>query len=268
DNSSLFLFYRTVENRLQALFTSVLAAQGGYLQSTTKKSLKLTAAKVAPHALIKAIDFGRKQIDLLSEFLPAGSLLKPATYVTDQIVSKLNQKQQKKEFYNISVLGNFEELQCAASDTAALLTLYYKQQIESIDTQTRITGSNIFNDQVYWIKEVFLNVRPESDTEKAVVIVAEYITACLLDALKTGGHKDIISTVPLSEQLWLCAAKYNPKEQRIADTVGFTAGKLLIPITIATSKTRTYEVQLRHFIRYVSLITNEGAIYQYPVSPK
>ncbi|CAF1086509.1 unnamed protein product [Adineta steineri] len=180
----------------------------------------------------------------------------------------LNQKKQKKEFYNISVLGNFEELQCAASDTAALLTLYYKQQIESIDTQTRITGSNIFNDQVYWIKEVFLNVRPESDTEKAVVIVAEYITACLLDALKTGGHKDIISTVPLSEQLWLCAAKYNPKEQRIADTVGFTAGKLLIPITIAASKTRTYEVQLRHFIRYVSLITNEGAIYQYPVSPK
>ncbi|CAF1542401.1 unnamed protein product, partial [Adineta steineri] len=268
DNSNLFLFYRTVENRLQALFTSVLAAQGGYLQSTTKKSLKLTAAKVAPHALINAIDFGRKKIDLLSDFLPAASLLKPATYVTDQIVSKLNQKRQKKEFYNISVLGNFEELQCAASDTAALLTLYYKQQIESIDTQTRITGSNIFNDQLYWIKEVFLNVRPESDTEKAVVIVAEYITACLLDALKTGGHKDIISTVPLSEQLWLCAAKYNPKEQRIADTVGFTAGKLLIPITIATSKTRTYEVQLRHFIRYVSLITNEGAIYQYPVSPK
>jgi hypothetical protein len=41
-NSNLILFYQTIENRLQALFYSVTAAQGGYLQ--TKQTAKSTRA--------------------------------------------------------------------------------------------------------------------------------------------------------------------------------------------------------------------------------
>jgi hypothetical protein len=35
-NSNMFIFYRTIENRLEALFHSVLAAQGGYLKTAMK----------------------------------------------------------------------------------------------------------------------------------------------------------------------------------------------------------------------------------------
>lgn len=44
-NANLILFYRTVENRLQALFHSALAAQGGYLKTeTTSKFVRRTTA--------------------------------------------------------------------------------------------------------------------------------------------------------------------------------------------------------------------------------
>ncbi|CAF2768684.1 unnamed protein product [Rotaria sp. Silwood2] len=66
-NSNLFLFYRTVENRLQALFQSVLAAQGGYLQ--TQLSMKYTVAGfAAPFALSQALKFGKGTIDILKTY--------------------------------------------------------------------------------------------------------------------------------------------------------------------------------------------------------
>ncbi|CAF3517194.1 unnamed protein product, partial [Rotaria sp. Silwood2] len=202
--------------------------------------------------------------------VPAGDLLKPIKAVTDSIVAKLNEREQKREFYNISTLGNFEELQRAASDTAALLTLYYKEQIERIKTSQKIEGSNVFNDKVHWIKEVLIDVRPESKEEKAIIIVAEYVTAWLIDALKTAKASGIVSDIPLSEQLWHYAAKHNPMEQgkiaALTDIIGAAAGRQLIPLRITNSKGRQYQVKLQHLIGYVCVISNEGIVYQYPVS--
>lgn len=63
-NTNLFLFYRTVENRLQALFQSVLAAQGGYLQTTMNVKYKVAGSAAGPvaHAVVS------KALNLLSIF--------------------------------------------------------------------------------------------------------------------------------------------------------------------------------------------------------
>ncbi len=37
DNTNMFLFYKTIENRLEALFHSYLAAQGGYVNVASSK---------------------------------------------------------------------------------------------------------------------------------------------------------------------------------------------------------------------------------------
>ena len=56
-NSNMYLFYRTIENRLQALFHSALAAQGPYLQ-TVKTTNYGTAATVINMIPVSGIPFG------------------------------------------------------------------------------------------------------------------------------------------------------------------------------------------------------------------
>lgn len=187
------------------------------------------------------------------------------------ILSKLDEKQQKKEYYNLSTFGNIEELNRVASDTASLVTLYYKEQIQSIDTGSKIKGSNVFNDKTKWIKDVLIDVRPEEKEEMPVVIVAEYITGSIVEALKEG-QKNFKTTEPLPQQLWFRVAQKNFVEQgkltAIGDVLGATAGRQKIPLKRKqqNGQETTVHVQLRHLIGCVSVVTKDSKIYQYAVS--
>ena len=187
------------------------------------------------------------------------------------VLLKLDQKQQNKEYYNISTLGNIEELGRLASDTASLLTLYYKEQIQSIDTLSKIEGSNIFNDKISWIKDVFIDVRPEGYKQMPVVRVAEYITAWIMETLK-GGKQKVDPKESLPQQLWFSVAQINCVEKgkltALTDILGSTAGRQKIPLKIPNSHGAEIlvQVQLRHLIGCPSVVTNKGKIYQYDMS--
>lgn len=154
-------------------------------------------------------------------------------------------------------------------DTAGIITLYYKEQIQSIDTSEKIKGSNVLNDKVRWIKDFVCNVRPESAEELPVVIVADYLTSWIIDALKLG-KKHLDTSQSLPHQLWLYVAKQNPLDQeamkRVADTVGLSAGQQMIPLAIRkSSNTNTNEkVPLRCLIGCVTVIGEDGEMYQFP----
>lgn len=166
-------------------------------------------------------------------------------------------------------MGNIEELRRIASDTAGLVTLYYREQIQSIDSSQKIIGSNIINDTVNAFKQVY-DVRPESAEEMAVVMVAEYINTWIIDELKLGNNR-IDPTKPLPQQLWLCVAKKNPLDQgrmtKLTDAVGISTGQQKIPLKIKNifGEEITLLVQLRYLIGCPSVVGNDGSIYQYGV---
>ncbi len=163
-------------------------------------------------------------------------------------------------------MGNIEELTRIASDTAGLVTLYYKEQIQFIDPLQKIKGSNVFNDKIHSVKQVY-DVRPESSEETAIVMVAEYIITWIIDALKLG-KDEIDRNEPLPQQLWLCVAKKNPinpgKMTKLTDTTGISIGQQKIPLKIKNSfgKDIIEQVQLRYLIGCVSVLGNDGIIYQ------
>ncbi|CAF1347149.1 unnamed protein product [Adineta ricciae] len=237
NNSNLALFHQTIENRLDALFTSVFAAEGGYAKRETIipfMNLLLTNVK---------------------------STLNP-------ILSKLNEKVQRQEWHAISTLGNIEELKRIASDTAGIITLYYKEQIQLIDPFRKIKGTNMFNTRIKWIKNVFYDARPEGSEEMAITMFAEYVTAWIIDALKAS-KTELIATESLPAQLWLFVAKKNPMDQgttvQVTDAVGVSAGQQRIPLKIRNSfgKDEEKQAQLRHLIGCVSVLGSNGHIYQY-----
>ncbi|CAF4957170.1 unnamed protein product, partial [Rotaria sp. Silwood1] len=229
-NENLSLFYKTVEHLLQALFTGILAAQSGLLVST------MTAGYGAASNIVEAVP---------ASIIPLSQvIIQPIKAILSRVLSKLDEKKQKKERYNISTLGNIEELGRAASETAGLVTLYYKEQIQSIDTSRKIKGSNVFNDKIKWIKDVFVDVRPEEAEKMSVIIVAEYVVAWIIDDLKSGKPNH---TEPLAEQLWLCVAKKNPVDQgkgtAMSDAIGASAGRQMIPLKKTTDKNEDRAVQ-------------------------
>lgn len=183
------------------------------------------------------------------------------------IASKMDEKKQKKEFYNISTLGNIEELGRIASDTASLLTLYYKDQIQSIDRTSKIKGSNIFNDKIRWINDTIIEGRPEEQEKLVVVIVAEYITAVVIKILRE--KTDLNLEEPLPQQLWYSVAKNNFLDQtnkaKMTDILGTTAGRQEIPLERSTidGQVNKVRVQLRHLVGCASVVTDGGHIYQY-----
>jgi hypothetical protein len=114
--------------------------------------------------------------------------------------------------------------------------------------------------------------RPEEIREMPIVIVAEYITALVLETLKGGKSKGLQATEPLPQQLWLSVAKENYVEHEkvkiVTDTYGSTIGQQKIPLAIykdSGEKNLVY-VQLRYLIGCVSVVTDDGKIYQYDVS--
>ncbi|UJR18190.1 hypothetical protein I4U23_005091 [Adineta vaga] len=251
-NTNSILFYRTIENRLEALFHSCLAAQGGYVKidstklGSTEKGFYMSMAKLPIINLGVAITKG---------------ILSP-------LLSKLDEKQQRKEWHNISTLGNIEELKRIASETAGLLTLYYHEQIISIDPLQRIKGSYVFNDKLQWLKQIY-NVRPEGSEDMAVVLVAEYVTAWLIDGLKIG--TEIIPTEAVPQQLWLHVVKRDhaglARTNNVTDILGLSAGQQDIPVRVKNplGKDIRKNLKLRYLIGCVSVVSNDGSIYQYPV---
>jgi hypothetical protein len=183
------------------------------------------------------------------------------------MLCKLNEKEQKKEWHHISTLGNIEELNRIASETAGLVTLYYREQIESIDSLQKIKGSSALSDKKNWLQQVY-DVRPESSEEKAIVLVADYVTAWIIDGLKPGKDQ-ILSTESVSQQLWLHVAQSDPIDERsltkLSDIPGvISAGqqKISLKNKNASSSGNNVQVQLRYLIGCVSLIGDDGTIYQ------
>ena len=99
---NLFVFYATIEHRLQSLFNGVLAAQSELFK--TELSTKPAAGGIF---LIENAP--------LDSIPVVGSFMGPVKGATQWLVETLDKRHQKAEWYNISVLGNIEELQKAAS---------------------------------------------------------------------------------------------------------------------------------------------------------
>lgn len=186
-----------------------------------------------------------------------------------RITSKLNETEQKKEYYNISTYGDIEALNRLASDTAGLLTLYYKEPIESIDTTKKIKGGNAFNEKISWIRDVLIGSRPEDNAELGVVIVAEYITAWVMEEMKRW-KRNANEHDPLPQKLWFSVAQRNcvvqSDKSTLTDILGTTIGRKKIPIKKSSgdnSDQSHTHVQLRHLIGCVSIVTDNGNIFQY-----
>jgi hypothetical protein len=172
----------------------------------------------------------------------------------------------------MSTLGCIEELGRVASDTAGIMTLYYREQIQSIDMSGKIPETNVFNDKIRWIKDVFVNFRPEGTEEMPVIIVAEYVTAWIIDALKVD-KSEFMSTELLPQQLWLRVARRNPIElenlKGMSDIVGVGAGRQIIPVIVKNKETNneiSVKMPLQYLIGCASIITDDGKIYEYPMS--
>ena len=186
------------------------------------------------------------------------------------VLSKMNEKEQKKEWHNIAYLGNIEELTRAASDTAGLITLYFREQIQLIDPWRRIKGSNGVNKKIFPLKQAY-DVRPEVAEEISIVLTAEYIVTWMIEALKLGDER-IDPVKPLPQQLWKCVAQKDPFEQgnlaKMKDSLGITIGQLRIPLKRknAVNEDVLEHVQLRYLIGCASVLANDGYIFQYNVS--
>jgi len=258
----LFVFYTTIEHRLQSLFNGVLAAQSDLLQT----ELTTRGAKIGS-AIIE--NFPLESIPI------ASALLGPIKNATNMLLKTIDKRRQKAEWYNISVLGNIEELQKAASTTAGLLTLYYSQQIKLIHMSlSKVRGSNILSTTVANVN-TFIEGTPEPEDERTLVLVAEFICGFIIETLKLQDRKEtkdgkksnnsIDKNQPLAEQLWLFVAKENFLEIKGLDAVKATTGVGLAKRIIVIQQKIDgihLQVQIRHLFGYVSLITGDGTIYR------
>ena len=191
------------------------------------------------------------------------------------VLSRLDEKEQKEEWYNISTMGQIEEVNRIATETAGLMTLYYKEQIQSIESASKIQGMNPYNDQLKWIRDIFTDLPTETAGESAVVIVADYVTAWIIDALKAD-RKQIKSGKPLSHQLWHLVARKNLLEKqssnkdKASDVVKVKAGRQKIPLNRKGKRTDGGEssvlVQLSYLIGLVSVVGLKGEVYQCTIS--
>ncbi len=89
----------------------------------------------------------------------------------------------------------------------------------------------------------------------------------MIDALKLGKEKiDPVKSLP--QQLWLCVAQKDPFEQgssaKLKESLGLAIGRLTIPLKRKNSFNQDVldQVQLRHLIGYVSVLANDGHIFQ------
>ncbi|CAF0924529.1 unnamed protein product [Adineta ricciae] len=252
-NSNLMMFYRTIESLLEAVFHGVLARQGGYLKEEA------------------SVKFGRPFLasDIASMSVPILQLTSESIkMILSPMLSRIHKKEQKKEWENFSTLGNIEELRRIASDTAGLLTLYYREQIQCIDPSQKIKNATASENKASSTKYVY----GESSGELSVVTVAEYITTWIVEELKLGRDR-LVSTEPLPHQLWLCVAKRDPVSPEMSRKLTSGIGsnpighkKICLKIKDFFDKEIIVPVRIRYLIGCVSVVGNDGGIYQYPVS--
>ena len=168
---------------------------------------------------------------------------------------------QKLEFQNITNFGNIEELNRIASDTAGMLTLYYREQITMIDPSQLIPAPRADNGILEWLKSASIGAHAGNTNEMSVVVVADYITGWLLTALKAGRNQ-IRPYQPIPQQLWLCVAKYNPMEtsrsSNRADSADAADGQLKVSL-----KTTKKPVPIRYLIGCASIVDQYGKISQF-----
>ena len=176
-------------------------------------------------------------------------------------LSKLNPQEQNKEFQNISTLGNIQELDRVASDTAGLLTLYYREQITMIDTSQRMPVQKAANRILRWLKDDFIGIHAENNGELSAVVVADYITGWLFTALKAGGNQ-IRSYEPIPQQLWLFVAKYNPMEGNRLSNKSDSAAPIDNQLKVWL-KTTKKQVPIRYLIGCLSIVSSTGEISQF-----
>ncbi|CAF3161141.1 unnamed protein product [Rotaria sp. Silwood2] len=257
---NLFVFYTTIENRLQSLFNGVLAAQSNLFKTelvTPVANVVTTALDILPLGAIP-----------LSETITG-----PIKYAVTRIVEAVGKKRQRSQWYNISILGNIEELQKAATTTAGLLTLYYNQQIQAIDTQsTAVKGSNAVSTVVAKAKKI-VEGSPEPENERTIVMVAQFIVEFLVSILTLQNRQDgsekktnqIVKDKPLAEQLWLFVAKENlfdsSKWESLQAKTGLSLAKRMLVLRKRKDGTPV-NVQVRELLGYVSLITGDGTVYR------
>jgi hypothetical protein len=259
---NLFVFYATIEHRLQSLFNGVLAAQSELFKTELSTKTAAGATFILENVPLDSIPL-------------VGTFMSPIKNATKWLVETLDKKHQKAEWYNISVLGNIEELQKAASTTAGLLTLYYNQQIQLIDTtSSKTNGSNFFSTVVAKTTE-FIEGSPEPESERTIVLTAEFFVELITDTLKSQDRKEknekkkssdqIVPDRPLAEQLWLFVAKKNliesSKLESFVATTGFGLAKRIVLIRKRTDG-KAIQVQVRQLFGYVSLVTGDGTIYR------
>ncbi|CAF0934026.1 unnamed protein product [Adineta ricciae] len=252
-NSNLMMFYRTIESLLEAVFHGVLARQGGYLKE--EASMKFGRPFLASDIASMSVPI----LQLTSESIK--TILSP-------MLSRLHKRELKKEWENFSTLGNIEELKRIASDTAGLLTLYYREQIQCIDPSQKIKNATASDNKTNSTKYVY----GESSGELSVVTVAEYITTWIVEELKLGRDR-LVPSEPLPHQLWLCVAKRDPINPEMSRKLTSGIGsnpighkKICLKIKNFFDKEIVVPVQIRYLIGCVSVVGNDGGIYQYPVS--
>ncbi|CAF1144913.1 unnamed protein product [Rotaria magnacalcarata] len=217
---NLIHFYNTIETQLQSLFTAVSAAQSGMIKAElgSKTGLAETIINWIPDSIIPLPE-------------PVMFLLKQTA---TSIVSVIDKTKQNKEYRNISTLGNIQYLHNAATNCAALLTLYYKEQIELIDVSRKVVGNNVLASFFTWTKNK-LDGKPN---ENAIVLVAEYAVAWMIDELKEGEReveknvkvKNFVPNEPLGDQLWLCVVRQDPLAKNTAKKLGIEMGKHKVPL--------------------------------------
>ncbi|CAF1411813.1 unnamed protein product [Rotaria sordida] len=256
---NLFVFYTTIENRLQSLFNGVLAAQSNLFKTELVTPIAIGVTAGLEMFPIEAIP--------LSQFITV-----PTKYAVTRMVEAMDKRRQRSQWYNISILGNIEELQKAATTTAGLLTLYYNQQIEAIDTQsTAVKGSNLVSTGVAKIRQT-VEGSPEPKNERTIVMVAQFIVEFLVDILTSQDRKDtsgkktnqILKDKSLAEQLWLFIAKENmlnsSKWESAQAKLGLSLAKRML---VLRKRDKTFvNVQVRQLFGYVSLITGDGTVYR------
>ncbi|CAF1164342.1 unnamed protein product [Didymodactylos carnosus] len=150
------------------------------------------------------------------------------------IVSVVDKTKQKKEYRNISTLGNIEYLQKAATNSAGLLTLYYKEQLDSIDMSKKVEGNHRLATFFTWANNK-LDGKPSENTKRI---------------------RNFAPNQPLADQLWLCVAKQDPMVKMKTETLGFEMGQHKVPL-----KNGKF-ILLKHLFG-CPIVVAGGAVYQY-----
>lgn len=182
-----------------------------------------------------------------------------------------NDRMMNKQLDAISTFNEFSVLDQLAADTAGLITLYYKEQIQNIDHEHKIIRKNVYTDEYGWFNNIFFGSKNRNEKESPAIIVADYITAWIIHILKHEKH-NLSSDKPLAEQLWYFLAKTDifshGQPNSLSKIVTERLNEHLVPLiqTIPGAQSgeeRTVLLRIDYLLGCVSVVGLRGDIYQY-----